>query len=97
MVKKAADLSGSLLANRPRKGEAKAQSETQASQIETPQEAITPSAPRRRKRRSDRNQQLNFRVSDTYLNRFMEIADKEDKTFAVMFERLVDSYIKNNS
>lgn len=97
MAKKAAILSDSLLSNRPRKGEAKAQSETQASLSEPQNEEMSTKTPRRRRRRSDRNQQLNFRVSDAYLNRFMEIADKEDKTFAVMFERLVDCYMKNNS
>lgn len=98
MTKKPAQLSENLLNLRPRKGEAKPQSEAEA----TPVPMSAPSsevraesaAPRRRKRRSTNTQQLNLRVSEKTLERFTALADKENVIFGDLLEKLLNHYEK---
>lgn len=100
MTKKPALLSESLLAHRPRKGEAKPQTETQAS---VPDEAPAPesreaAAPtgttqaRRRKRRSQNTQQLNLRVSEETLERFTKLADTKNLIFGDLLALLLNEF-----
>ena len=105
MTKKPAMLSDSLLAHRPRKGEAKPQTETQAA---TPEVANTPTpeltqetstnnvaAPaRRRRRRSEKTQQLNLRVSEETLERFTRLADSKNLIFGDFLSLLLDEHEK---
>jgi len=94
MTKKPALLSESLLAHRPRKGEAKPQTETQASEpeaspsVERAGEPATPA--RRRKRRSQNTQQLNLRVSEETLERFTKLADSKNLIFGDLLALLLD-------
>lgn len=104
MTKKPAMLSDSLLAHRPRKGEARPQTETQAAiapsesaaQIEAPVE--TPSTAtasvRRRKRRSEKTQQLNLRVSEETLDRFTQLADSKNLIFGDLLTLLLNEHEK---
>ena len=100
MTKKPALLSGSLLAHRPRKGEAKPQTETQASVPETASvsESREPQAPtgtipaRRRKRRSQNTQQLNLRVSEETLERFTKLADTKNLIFGDLLALLLNEF-----
>jgi len=105
MNKKPAMLSDSLLAHRPRKGEARPQSETQAAAPvgvspaieESPREAQPTSGAtpgRRRKRRSEKTQQLNLRVSQETLERFTKLADKENLIFGDLLTLLLESHEK---
>lgn len=100
MTKKPAQLSENLLNLRPRKGEAKPQSEIDASvqpaivQTATPAPQGDVTAPRRRKRRSENTQQLNLRVSEKTLERFTALADKENVIFGDLLERLLNQYEK---
>lgn len=98
-------LSDSLLAHRPRKGEAKPQTETQAA---TPVAESTPSAGtvieaqptsgaapgRRRRRRSEKTQQLNLRVSEETLERFTQLADRKNLIFGDLLALLLDEHEK---
>ncbi len=103
MNKKPAMLSDSLLSHRPRKGEAKPQTETQAAtpalvapQEDAPEIAASPTsgaAPaRRRKRRSEKTQQLNLRVSEDTLERFTQLADKKNLIFGDLLALLLDEF-----
>ena len=102
MTKKPAQLSDTLLNLRPRKGEAKPQSEEEASVQTTPVAPPAPSqeargdsiVPRRRKRRSANTQQLNLRVSEKTLERFTALADKENVIFGDLLEKLLNHYEK---
>jgi hypothetical protein len=102
MTKKPAQLSDTLLNLRPRKGEAKPQSEEEASSLTAPTPAPAPSpvmqsespAPRRRKRRSANTQQLNLRVSEKTLERFTALADAENVIFGDLLEKLLKHYEK---
>jgi hypothetical protein len=102
MTKKPAQLSDTLLNLRPRKGEAKPQSEEEASVPAAPVSSPAPSqearsdsiAPRRRKRRSANTQQLNLRVSEKTLERFTALADKENVIFGDLLEKLLNHYEK---
>lgn len=98
MTKKPALLSESLLAHRPRKGEAKPQTETQASEPEAApvaERAGEPVAPaRRRKRRSQNTQQLNLRVSEETLERFTKLADSKNLIFGDLLALLLDELDK---
>lgn len=98
-------LSDSLLSNRPRKGEAKPQTEAQAAEplverpaaIEAPVEAQPTSGAspaRRRKRRSEKTQQLNLRVSQETLERFTQLADQKNLIFGDLLEVLLDEFNK---
>ena len=97
--KKPAQLSDSLLANRPRKGEAKPQTEQAAATAspETPKAATVPAKPvDRRKRRTGRaastnTHQLNIRVSAEVLSRFHSFLDAEDLTMAEGLEALLSN------
>lgn len=100
MPKKPAILSESLLAHRPRKGEAKPQTETQANvPEETPvsENGKTP-APmgttqtRRRQRRSQNTQQLNLRVSEKTLLRFTMLADTKNLIFGDLLALLLNEF-----
>lgn len=104
-MKKPAQLGENLLSIRPRKGEARPQSEQEAHRAEAPQpqaeEAApkTPSAtakttPRRRRRLSDKKMQLNLRVSEKSLERFTKLADGEGLIFGDLFDKMLDSYEK---
>ena len=108
MSKKAASLTDSLLAHRPRKGEAKPQSEMQAEQpalqvikdkpkkpkVKKPPQV---SAPRRRRaRKSPFTSQLNLKVRETDVDRFIEAAEKEDMTNGEFFGYLMDIYNGRN-
>lgn len=105
MTKKPAMLSDSLLAHRPRKGEAKPQTETQAAapevestpSLELNQEtsATNVAAPaRRRRRRSEKTQQLNLRVSEETLARFTRLADSKNLIFGDFLALLLDEHEK---
>lgn len=104
MTKKPAMLSDSLLAHRPRKGEAKPQTETQAAapvaesaQNVTAAEAQPTSGAalgRRRRRRSEKTQQLNLRVSEETLERFTQLADRKNVIFGDLLALLLDEYEK---
>ena len=96
-MKKPAQLNDSLLSIRPRKGEAKPQTEQEAALPKSSAEAsveTTPStsAPRRRRRLSDKKMQLNLRVDEKSLERFTNIADEEGLIFGDLFKKLLDSY-----
>ena len=93
-------LSDSLLSHRPRKGEAKPQTETQAAEPlasgmkedASPVEASTSAPARRRKRRSEKTQQLNLRVSQETLERFTQLADKKNLIFGDLLVVLLDEF-----
>jgi hypothetical protein len=99
-MKKPAQLSDSLLSIRPRKGEAKPQSEQDAAipehkevaAIESQPPVGTKAAPRRRRRLSDKKMQLNLRVDEKSLERFTKIADDEGLVFGDLFKKLLDKY-----
>ena len=97
-MKKPAQLSDNLLSMRPRKGEAKPQSEQEAARpvAETQKSEVqkTPktNAPRRRRRLSDKKMQLNLRVSETSLERFTKLADDEGLIFGDLFEKMLTKY-----
>lgn len=99
-MKKPAQLSDSLLSIRPRKGEAKPQSEQDAAipeqkeiaAIEAQPSAGVKAAPRRRRRLSDKKMQLNLRVDEKSLERFTKIADDEGLIFGDLFKKLLDGY-----
>lgn len=103
-MKKPAQLGESLLSIRPRKGEAKPQSEQEAHEAEvvTAKAVSVPespkaeqtAAPRRRRRLSDKKMQLNLRVSEKSLERFTKIADEEGLIFGDLFERMLSAYEK---
>lgn len=93
MTKKPAQLSESLLNLRPRKGEAKPQSEEAASS-QAAQNSREIATSRRRKRRSVNTQQLNLRVSEKTLSRFTALADKENVIFGDLLEKLIEYYEK---
>lgn len=97
--KKPAQLGEELLKIRPRKGSAKPQSEQQAHEAEAAPAKPTPSAsksepaaPRRRRRISDKKMQLNLKVDETSLNRFIERADREGAIFGDLFKKMLDTY-----
>ena len=105
MTKKPAMLSDSLLSNRPRKGEAKPQTEAQAAEplversaaIEAPVEVqpTNGAAPARRRRRlSEKTQQLNLRVSQETLERFTALADQKGLIFGDVVVFLLDELNK---
>ena len=99
-MKKPAQLNESLLSIRPRKGEAKPQTEQEAAlpkpsdeaSVEAKPMAPAPAAPRRRRRLSDKKMQLNLRVDEKSLERFTNIADAEGLIFGDLFKKLLDSY-----
>lgn len=101
-MKKPAQLNESLLSIRPRKGEARPQTEQEAaapqSSVETSVEkkssAPAQAAPRRRRRLSDKKMQLNLRVDEKSLERFTKIADDEGLIFGDLFKKLLDKYDK---
>ena len=103
MNKKPAILSDALLSLRPRKGEAKPQTETQAAapvssaRLDTGLELQAnpiggPTPTRRRKRRSEKTQQLNLRVSEETLERFTKLADKRNLLFGDLLVLLLDEF-----
>jgi FtsZ-interacting cell division protein ZipA len=99
-MKKPAQLNDSLLSIRPRKGEAKPQTEKEAAPAQSSAEAAieakpmapAPAAPRRRRRLSDKKMQLNLRVDEKSLERFTKIADDEGLIFGDLFKKLLDKY-----
>ena len=101
-MKKPAQLGENLLQIRPRKGEAKPQSEQEAHEAEAPAEKPAPKAktpkasespaPRRRRRLSDKKMQLNLKIDEKSLNRFIEIADDEGLIFGDLFKKMLDKY-----
>jgi FtsZ-interacting cell division protein ZipA len=99
-MKKPAQLNESLLSIRPRKGEAKPQTEQEAAlpkpsaeaSVEAKPSTPAPAAPRRRRRLSDKKMQLNLRVDEKSLERFTNIADEEGLIFGDLFKKLLDSY-----
>jgi predicted DNA binding CopG/RHH family protein len=95
-MKKPAQLNENLLSIRPRKGEAKPQSEQEAA-IPTQSKAENSEAPaavtpRRRRRLSDKKMQLNLRIDEKSLERFTQIADSEGLIFGDLFKKLLDKY-----
>jgi hypothetical protein len=107
MTKKPAILSDSLLSHRPRKGEAKPQTENQAAaasalpalQETAVEQATVPSSTgatsvRRRRRISEKTQQLNLRVSEETLERFTQLADTKNVIFGDLLVLLLDAYQK---
>lgn len=106
-MKKPAQLSDNLLSMRPRKGEAKPQTEQEAAEPVAKTEPGKPAksgsaaptstsktAPRRRRRLSDKKMQLNLRVSEKSLERFTQFADDEGTIFGDLFEKMLDVYEK---
>lgn len=102
-MKKPAQLGDNLLSIRPRKGEAKPQTEQEAHEAEAPTETVQAAkaptkeqvaTPRRRRRLSDKKMQLNLRVSEKSLERFTTLADEEGLIFGDLFERMLDLYEK---
>lgn len=104
-MKKPAQLGDNLLNIRPRKGEAKPQSEQDAHRAEAPEpqaveaapkqaSTTTKATPRRRRRLSDKKMQLNLRVSEKSLERFTKLADGESLIFGDLFEKMLDHYEK---
>tara|TARA_R100000935_G_C2838961_1_gene169872 strand:- start:2739 stop:3041 length:303 start_codon:yes stop_codon:yes gene_type:complete len=95
-MKKPAQLNESLLSIRPRKGEAKPQTEQEAAlskpSVEAKPLTPAPAAPRRRRRLSDKKMQLNLRVDEKSLERFTNIADEEGLIFGDLFKKLLDNY-----
>lgn len=91
MAKKPAQLSDNLLVNRPRKGDAKAQTEAEASRVGEGSPAPK-SVPRRPRRRSKNTEQLNLRVSPETLERFTELAYERDRKFGDMLADLLDAF-----
>lgn len=100
-MKKPAQLSDNLLSMRPRKGEAKPQTEQEAAspavkrgEVAAPKVSTTtkPAAPRRRRRLSDKKMQLNLRVSEKSLERFTKLADDEGLIFGDLFQKMLDTY-----
>lgn len=101
-MKKPAQLGEGLLQIRPRKGEAKPQSEQEAHEAEALTEKPAPKtqtpkaskgpAPRRRRRLSDKKMQLNLKIDEKSLNRFMKIADDEGLIFGDLFTKMLDKY-----
>lgn len=95
-MKKPAQLNDSLLSIRPRKGEAKPQTEQEAAvpkqESTAANEAKPKGAPRRRRRLSDKKMQLNLRVDEKSLERFTKIADDEGLIFGDLFKKLLDKY-----
>lgn len=97
MAKKPTQLSDSLLSHRPRKGNAKPQSEVQAVNT-APTQAVsttktkTAAKTRRRVRRSQNTEQLNLRISPETLDRFTNLADQENVIFGEMLVRLINKY-----
>lgn len=100
MAKKPAQLSENLLNLRPRKGEARPQSEAEATPTPAPAPIPNPevkaesAAPRRRRRRSQNTEQLNLRVTSKTLERFTALADKENVIFGDLLEKLLNHYEK---
>jgi hypothetical protein len=105
-MKKPAQLSDNLLSMRPRKGEAKPQTEQEAAEPVAKTEPVKPAksgsaaptsktTPRRRRRLSDKKMQLNLRVSEKSLERFTQFADDEGVIFGDLFEKMLDVYEKN--
>lgn len=102
-MKKPAQLGENLLSMRPRKGEAKPQSEEQAASPYTKSEEngaakvaapTNQTAPRRRRRLSDKKLQLNLRVNEKSLERFTKLADDGGLIFGDLFEKMLDIYEK---
>lgn len=104
-MKKPAQLGENLLSIRPRKGEARPQSEQEAHKAEAPvpqpaeptpkqTSTTTRATPRRRRRLSDKKMQLNLRVSEKSLERFTKLADDESLIFGDLFEKMLDNYEK---
>jgi hypothetical protein len=102
MNKKPAILSDRLLTHRPRKGEARPQTEIQA-EIASPKTVsniedinkisdTTPMSVRRRRRRTEKTQQLNLRVSEETLKRFTQLADSKKVMFGDLLSILLDKY-----
>lgn len=102
-MKKPAQLGENLLHIRPRKGEAKPQSEQEAYEAEAPAQKSAPSqaeegkgsessVPRRRRRLSDKTIQLNLKVNEQSFNRFTKIADDERLIYGDLFEKMLDKY-----
>lgn len=99
-MKKPAQLNDTLLSIRPRKGEAKPQTELEAAvpaqTSPTPviEESSSPTktAPRRRRRLSNKKMQLNLRVDEKSLERFTKMADAEGLIFGDLFKKLLDKY-----
>jgi len=99
-TKKPAQLGDNLLSIRPRKGTAKPQSEQEASQIEeqaeAPKSKAKPAsakpAPRRRRRLSDKKMQLNLKIDEMTLERFIKIADDEGLIFGDLLKKMIDKY-----
>lgn len=98
--KKPAQLGENLLQIRPRKGEAKPQSEQEAHAAEAVAEQPVPKsetpearpAPRRRRRLSDKKMQLNLKIDEKSLNRFIALADDEGLIFGDLFKKMLDRY-----
>lgn len=97
-MKKPAQLSDNLLSMRPRKGEAKPQTEQEAAsppvapEKPKPQKSTPKATPRRRRRLSDKKMQLNLRVSEKSLERFTKFADDEGLIFGDLFEKMLTKY-----
>lgn len=99
MTKKPATLGDNLLSIRPRKGSAKPQSEQEASQAaQKPAEETKPAKTsgkrpaRRRRRLSDKKMQLNLKIDEKSLERFIKIADDEELIFGDLFKKMLDKY-----
>lgn len=97
-MKKPAQLGENLLQIRPRKGAAKPQTEQEAHEAveksagEEIKSVTPPSTTRRRRRLSDKKMQLNLKIDEPSLNRFIKLADDEGLIFGDLFKKMLDKY-----
>ncbi len=94
--KKPAQLSDELLLHRPRKGDARSQSETEAKNEITSSNTIS-KPPRRRGRRSQNTVQMNMKLSPEIMEKFTALADEKNLIFCDALAMLLDVYEKHKS
>ena len=94
--KKPAQLSDELLRHRPRKGDARSQSEAEATNANISKQTST-KPPRRRGRRSQNTVQMNMKLSSEIMERFTNLADSQNLIFCDTLAMLLDTYEKHKS
>ena len=92
--KKPAQSSDELLLHRPRKGDARSQSESEAKN-ETISHHVISKPPRRRGRRSQNTVQINMKLSPEITEKFTALADEKNLIFCDTLAMLLDVYEKN--
>ena len=94
--KKPAQLSDELLLHRPRKGDARSQSETEATNENMSNQTST-KPPRRRGRSSQNTVQMNMKLSPEIMERFTDLADSQNLIFCDTLAMLLDTYEKHKA